>query len=149
MDLIDSQHQSANYHYWSFEYWPLSSSFPFSLHLPLDCSFFISNFSWIRDRVPDRVKRKILVEVPAVRLKVCYWCSEIQKCSAFFSETHSVWRLCSFQAQTWLPTSDMLVTCCAVFLKIHKISPKIIFGGVAEWKIAKFTYEIKFNLNSP
>lgn len=109
-DRIDSWYQSANHHYRPFESWPSLLPFSFLSTTP----FFTVHSSyqtfpkWIKGRVPNRVKREILVEavgdILAVRLKVWCWCNKLEKCPAFFSETHSAWRLCSFQALAWLPT---------------------------------------------
>lgn len=113
-DQTDSWYQSANHHYRPFESWPPLLPFSFLSATP----FLTVHSSYqtfpkrIKDRVPNRVKMEILVqaegEILAVKLRVCCWCSEIEKCSAFFFETHSAWRLCSFQTLAWLPTWDVL-----------------------------------------
>lgn len=92
----------------------LGPSLPLSLYLCislLTVHYSYQTFPELKTGCQIELKGKFQLRFLAVRLRVCYWCSEIQKCSAFFSETYSVWRLCSFQAQSWLPTSDMLVTC--------------------------------------
>lgn len=109
-DQIDSWYQSANHHYQPFESRP--PLLPFSFLSTTPFFTFHSSYQtfpkWIKGRVPNRVKREILVEaigeILAVRLKVCCWCNKTEKCLAFFSETHSALRLCSFQALAWLPT---------------------------------------------
>lgn len=116
-DQIALRYQESNHQYWPSESWP--TFLPFSF---LSATPFLTVYSlyqtfpkWIEDRVPDdSVKRDILVEsegeILAVRWRVCCWCSETEKCSAFF-----LWNpFCthSFQALAWLPTWDIPVTCC-------------------------------------
>lgn len=137
-DQIDSRYRSANHHYRPFESWPhlLPFSFPSSTPFLAVHSSYQTFPKWIKDRVSDKVKEEILAEaegeILAVRLRVCRWCSEIEERSAFFSETHSAWRLCSFQALAWLPTWDMPVNCCFFFLKKKKSKNNVGGSPVSE-----------------
>ena len=135
-DQIDSRYQSASHHYRPFESWPLLLLFSFLSATPFFSvhSSYQTFLKWFNDQVSDRVRRETSVEdegkILAVRLSVCYWCSDTEKCSASFSETHSAWGLCSLQALAWFPTWDIPVPCW--FKKKKKKNLNIMLGG-AQW----------------